>query len=482
MNINMPEDVSRIIQTLEEAGYEAYAVGGCVRDKVLGREPQDWDITTSARPHEIKRLFKRTIDTGIQHGTVTVMLNHTGYEVTTYRIDGEYEDNRHPNCVEFTDNLRLDLERRDFTINAMAYNDARGLVDEFQGMEDIRSQVIRCVGKPGERFDEDALRMLRAVRFSGQLGFQIEEETRQAIVERAENLKNISAERIRVELTKLLVSKDAGQLREAYCTGMTKVFLPEFDLMMETEQRNPHHIYTVGEHVIRSVEAFNFFFGRYCGVWDTSFIPENIRRAAGEFVAQFNEKQHMILCIALLLHDVGKPGTMTVGQDGIGHFYGHQQESEKMASGILKRLTFDNETIATVRRLIRWHDYQYGDSVKSMRKSLAKIGRDLMPMLFMVQFSDILAQNPATFEPKFARVLQAVELWKEVIESGAALELKDLQITGSDVIKLGIKPGPEVGSILKSTLEYVLEDPARNQKEMLLSHAAYLAGFHRMDR
>lgn len=471
MTIKMPEDVSLIIHTLEKAGYEAYAVGGCVRDEVLGRIPQDWDITTSAKPLEIKHLFRKTIDTGIQHGTVTVMLNHTGYEVTTYRIDGEYEDSRHPNSVEFTDNLKLDLERRDFTINAMAYNNTRGLVDEFNGMEDMEARMIRCVGDAGERFDEDALRMLRAVRFSGQLGFRIEENTRQAILERAGNLKSISAERIRAELTKLLVSKDAGQLREAYYTGMTKVFLPELDAMMETEQKNPHHIYTVGEHAIHSVEILNFLFGRYSGIWDSNMVPEDVRDIAGEFTAEFGEKQHVILSIAMLLHDAGKPGTMTVDEDGVGHFYGHQKESERLASRILKRLTFDNETIATAKRLIRWHDYHYGSSVKSMRKSLAKIGRDLMPMLFVVQLSDILAQNPDTFEPKLASVREAIALWKEVVQSGAALELKDLQITGRDLMaELGMEPGPEIGKILKSTLDYVLEDPVRNQRDILLAY------------
>lgn len=468
MTIKMPKDVSWIIDTLESAGYEAYAVGGCVRDKVLGRTPEDWDITTSAKPEDIKRLFRKTIDTGIQHGTVTIMRNHVGYEVTTYRIDGEYEDNRHPKSVEFTDNLKLDLERRDFTINAMAYNDTRGLVDEFAGMEDIRSRIIRCVGNPGERFDEDALRMLRAVRFSGQLGFAVDEETRQAIVERAKHLEHISAERIRVELTKLLVSKDAGQLREAYHTGMTKVFLPEFDVMMETEQKNPHHIFTVGEHTIHSVEIMNFFFGKYSGKWDSGLVPEGVRKQAEAITAGLTKKQHMILCVSMLLHDVGKPQTMTVDENGIGHFYGHPEAGEKMASEILKRLTFDNETVALVKRLIHWHDYQYGDSVKSMRKILAAMGKDLMPLLFLVQYSDILAQNPDTFAPKLAKVDRAVELWREILESGAALELKDLEINGRDLISLGIEPGPEIGRILKQTLEYVLEAPERNRREELL--------------
>lgn len=259
MEMRLPRSVVEIIDRLESLGYEAYAVGGCVRDTLLGREPEDWDITTSAKPEAVKKAFDRTIDTGIEHGTVTVMKNHVGYEVTTYRIDGEYEDNRHPKQVSFTGNLVDDLERRDFTINAMAYNPKTGLVDAFDGTSDLKRRIIRCVGDPDKRFDEDALRMLRAVRFSGQLQFTIEEKTRQAIVERAEHLQNISAERIRVEMTKLLISKDSGQLREAVDTGMTAYFLPELDRMMTFEQKNPHHIYTVGEHSIVSVEVMNCF-------------------------------------------------------------------------------------------------------------------------------------------------------------------------------------------------------------------------------
>jgi len=464
----LPNDVSKIIDTLEEAGYEAYAVGGCVRDIILGRAPQDWDITTSAGPDKIKALFRKTIDTGIQHGTVTVMLNHTGYEVTTYRIDGEYEDNRHPKSVEFTDNLRLDLERRDFTINAMAYNASRGLVDEFEGIRDLKAKMIRCVGEPGARFDEDALRMLRAVRFSGQLGFAIEKNTRQAIVERAENLQKISAERIRTELTKLLVSKDAGMLREAYHTGMTKVFLPELDSMMEMEQKNPHHIFTIGEHTIYSIKVMNFFFGKYSEGWNGSEIPKEAVSLAGKFADGLNEKQHMILCVAMLLHDVGKTRTMTVDEKGIGHFYGHQQAGEEMAAGILRRLAFDNETIGIVRRLIHWHDYRYGTTVKAMRKTLAKTGKDIMPLLFLVQISDILAQNPQTWEKKLERIYTAVALWEQVLASGAALAIKDLEISGRDLLELGVKQGPEMGRILKEALEYVIEKPECNQKEELL--------------
>ena len=255
MRIQLPVKVDNIIKTLEAAGYEAFAVGGCIRDSVLGRTPQDWDITTSAKPQDVKRLFSHTIDTGIQHGTVTVMLEHEGFEVTTYRIDGEYEDARHPKEVTYTVNLLEDLKRRDFTINAMAYNESRGLVDAFDGMGDLQKKVIRCVGNPKERFTEDALRMLRALRFAAQLGFEVEEQTFAAIRELAQTIEKISAERIQTELVKMLTSDHPELIREVYTSGISDVILPEFSVLMQTEQNNPHHCYTVGEHTIHVVQS-----------------------------------------------------------------------------------------------------------------------------------------------------------------------------------------------------------------------------------
>ena len=248
IQIQIPEKAKYIIETIQNAGFEAYVVGGCVRDSILGRCPEDWDITTSARPEQVKQLFRRTIDTGIQHGTVTVMLDKEGFEVTTYRVDGKYEDSRHPKEVTFTPNLEEDLKRRDFTINAMAYNETEGLIDIFGGLKDIEAKLIRCVGNPEERFGEDALRIMRAIRFSAQLGYEIHEDTEAAIRKLAPTLQKISAERIQVELTKLLVSPHPDTLREAYDMGVTKVILPEFDAMMETPQKHKHHKYNVGEH------------------------------------------------------------------------------------------------------------------------------------------------------------------------------------------------------------------------------------------
>ena len=277
-SFKLPENVNYIIRTLSEHGCEGYAVGGCVRDMLLGRTPQDWDITTSAKPEQVKEIFSHTIDTGIEHGTVTVMLGHEGYEVTTYRIDGEYEDARHPKEVTFTANLVEDLKRRDFTINAMAYNETAGLVDVFDGAGDLERKVIRCVGNPTERFTEDALRMLRAVRFAGQLGFSITPETKEGVRTLAPSIQKVSAERIQAELVKLLVSDHPEEIRTAYELGLTAQFLPEFDRMMETGQQNIHHCYTVGEHTIHAV----------CGV-----------------------RKDKVLRLTMLLHDVAKPLCVT---------------------------------------------------------------------------------------------------------------------------------------------------------------------------
>ena len=473
----LPKNVSYIISKLEQAGYEAYAVGGCVRDTLLERKPQDWDITTSAKPLEIKQLFKKTIDTGIQHGTVTVMLDHIGYEVTTYRIDGEYEDNRHPKKVEFTDNLKLDLERRDFTINAMAYNDKRGLVDEFEGIKDLKDGIIRCVGDAGQRFDEDALRMLRAVRFAGQLGFEIEDETRNAIVKRADRLENISAERIRVELTKLLVAKEAGRLRDAYGTGMTRYFLPELDKAMVTEQKNPHHVYTVGEHSIHGIEIMNCFFEVTSDRKMYDKVPEKVMITAKKIAKKMNKKQHTILCMAMLLHDIAKPVVMTIDDDGIGHFYGHPQESEKMAKKIMRRLTFDNESISKVCRLVKFHDYRIEDSDRAFRRAVSKIGADIMDMLFLVEYADVLSQSDKMLEEKLSKINSGVERFEYITQNAQPLSIKELALTGADLIAAGVKPGPNMGEILKKMLDKVLDEPEANTKENLLEYLKTMDDF-----
>lgn len=462
--MTMPQEVVRIINTLEEHGYEAYAVGGCVRDAMLGRTPEDWDITTSAKPLEVKALFRKTIDTGLQHGTITVMMNGEGYEVTTYRIDGEYEDGRHPKEVAFTTNLKMDLERRDFTINAMAYNDRSGLVDEFDGVGDLKKGIIRCVGDAGQRFDEDALRMLRAVRFSGQLGFVIEPDTLHAMEARIQNLEKISAERIRVEMTKLLISPNPGTIRVAYTAGMTKVFLPELDRMMTCEQQNHHHCYTVGEHSIHGIERIQSLMAGEKQNELSGYAGEKLRKIC----TSLDKKQYTMLVLTMLLHDVAKPVVMTLDDNGEGHFYGHPEKSAAMARSILKRLTYDNDTIDTVVRLIRYHDYRMENTMRAVRRAASKIGRDIMWMEFAVQYADVLAQNPDTISAKTAKLDSCMKKYEEIEEKNQPLCVKDLAVNGRDLMQEGIKPGPQLGKLLQGLLETVLEEPERNTKEELL--------------
>ncbi len=449
MNFPVPKKVNDIIKELMQHGYEAYAVGGCVRDMVLGREPEDWDITTSATPYEVKKIFRRTVDTGIVHGTVTVLIDKEHYEVTTYRLDGEYEDNRHPKQVEFTSSLTEDLKRRDFTINAMAYNEKEGFIDLFGGMEDLKRGLIRCVGSAVDRFDEDALRILRAIRFSAQLNFAIEENTLQAIRDKVENLRNISAERIRVELTKLLISDYPNRLRLLYEIGITGVILPEFDTMMRTEQRNIHHIYSVGDHTIHAV----------------SEVAGSIKEH------RFEPRERTILRYTMLLHDVEKPNTITVGKDGQNHFYGHQEKGAATAKNILRRLKFDNDTIDSVVHLIRWHDHRFVLTPSGMRKAASKIGKEYMELLFEVNRADTSAKNPEHTKEKQERLATARQLYLGIVERRECVSLKELKINGRDLIAIGMKPGREMGVVLNDLLAEVLEQPALNEREILLSRA-----------
>ena len=438
MHFEIPQKVEIIINTLEEAGFEAYAVGGCVRDALLERTPNDWDITTSAKPEQVKVLFHRTVDTGIAHGTVTVLLEKDGFEVTTYRVDGEYEDGRHPKEVTFTASLEEDLKRRDFTINAMAYNPKKGLVDLFEGQKDLEDKVIRCVGDPLERFTEDALRIMRAVRFSAQLGFSLEENTRKALSVLAPNLKNVSAERIQVELVKLLVSPHPDYLRTAYEAGITKEFLPEFDRCMETPQNTPHHCYSVGEHILHSL---------------------------------LYVKEDKVLRLTMLLHDIGKPVVRTTDKNGRDHFKMHAPEGEKMAKGILRRLKFDNDTIGKVCRLIRWHDLRPTPEMADVRKAMNVIGEDIFPMWMEVQYADNQAKSDYRRLEKEARQAGVRKSWEVITREEQCVSLKKLAVTGSDLIAAGMKPGKEIGNTLNALLELVLENPEKNTKQTLLACA-----------
>lgn len=434
MKLSIPKQAASIIETLTAHGYEAYVVGGCVRDSILGKTPSDWDITTSARPEQVKALFARTIDTGIKHGTVTVMMDKVGYEVTTYRIDGDYEDHRRPNDVTFTTSLKEDLMRRDFTINAMAYNDADGLIDLFGGMDDLERGIVRCVGVAKDRFDEDALRMLRAVRFAGQLHFRIEEDTREAIRLCHENLRDVSAERIQMELLKLLISDHPETFREAYSTGLTSVFFPEFDRMMETEQKNPHHCYTVGEHTLHAVQLI---------------------------------EPNPVLRLTMLLHDVGKPATKTTDEYGIDHFYNHYRVGADMSKEILKRLKFDNKTIQLVCQLISHHDIRFRDPKKNgrrhVRKVMHSIGANLFPYLLKVMEADVRAQSDYYQAQKLSILQETWVAYEEILAAKDCLTLKDLKINGNQLKALGIREGKAIGAILNTLLSMVLEHPELNE-------------------
>lgn len=435
MEIRLPEKVNYIIHTLQQHGYEAYAVGGCVRDSILGRVPGDWDITTSAMPEETKSLFPRTFDTGIEHGTITVLLDGEGFEVTTYRVDGKYEDSRHPTEVTFVRNLKEDLLRRDFTINAMAYNEKDGLVDIFGGMEDIKRQTIRCVGNAQARFSEDALRILRGIRFAAQLGFQLEDETREGMRLLAPTLKKISAERIQVELVKTLTSPRPDLLREAWKLGITKEFLPEFDLAMETTQETVHHMYTVGEHILHTLMAVR---------------PDRILR------------------LTMLFHDMGKPCMKTMDSDGNAHFKGHPEKSSQMAEEILRRLKFDNDTIRKVTKLVRYHDYRMPVTPANVRRAIHKIGEELFPLYLEVRRADVSAQSMYQREEKLADIDGVEKLYHEITAEHECVSLKTLAVTGKDLIEAGMKPGKEIGQTLQCLLDLVLEHPELNQKEELL--------------
>lgn len=436
MKIQVPEAANYIIETLIQHGYEAYIVGGCVRDSILGKQPQDWDITTSATPEQTKALFRRTIDTGIEHGTVTVMMDKTGYEVTTYRIDGKYQDHRRPTEVTFTASLAEDLKRRDFTINAMAYNDRQGVIDKFGGLTDLQKGIIRCVGVPQERFDEDALRILRAVRFAAQLDFSIEEATRQAIREKAVYLQEISAERIQTELTKLITSEHPERILDAWELGITAVVLPEFDRMMETPQNTIYHKYDVGRHTVAVMQAI---------------------------------EAKPILRWAALLHDSAKPLCRTTDEQGNDHFHGHPKEGSEMARRVLRRMKLDNDTIHRVERLVAWHDFGiHGELTKqSLRRALNRMGPELFEDYAKLRLADMQGQSDYESEKKQKDYARLLELHQEIIRDGECLSMQDLKINGRDLIRLGISPGPEMGTILKNLLSQVLDEPQLNTREQL---------------
>ena len=439
MKIELPEKVESIIENLQLHGYEAYAVGGCVRDSILCRDPQDWDITTSARPEQVKELFLRTVDTGIEHGTVTVMLGKEGFEVTTYRVDGQYDDNRHPKEVTFTRSLEEDLKRRDFTINAMAYNDDVRLVDIFGGMNDLNRHLIRCVGNPMERFNEDALRILRAVRFASQLSCTIEPETAEAIKELAPNLVNISAERIQAELVKLLTSDHPEMLQEAYLLGITKVILPEWDEMVGVDQNTPHHKYDVADHTLHAIR---------------------------------NVKKDKVLRLTMLFHDMGKPLMKTTDEKGVDHFKGHALVSEELARSVMRRLKFDNDTMKKVTKLVCYHDYRIEATPQNVRRAMNRIGVELFPYYLAVRLADVKAQSPYRRKEKIENIIQMRELYQEAVINDDPVTLRQLAVTGKDLMSVGMKADRRLGETLNKLLELVIDHPEMNDKDTLCQYAA----------
>ncbi len=434
--IPLPQDVKTILEELEAAGYSAYVVGGCVRDAVMGKTPHDFDICTSALPEQMKAVFKHrsVIETGLKHGTLTVAGNDDHYEITTYRIDGEYEDCRHPSEVKFTDRIEDDLARRDFTVNAMAYHEKRGIFDPFGGMQDIEHKIIRAVGDPNQRFTEDALRILRGVRFASVCAFQVEENTKKAMFRHQNLLKNVSEERKREEFCKLLVPATVEILRE-YRDIFTE-FIPEIKPTFDFDQQNYHHQYDIYEHIIHAVAA----------------APKDLT-----------------VRLALLFHDIGKPSVFSIDEDGVGHFYGHAEISEKMAKNILKRLKFDNFTIKIISELVKAHDFRPADSEKYARKLLSRYGEEQVMRLITLSKCDLLAQAPYKNRKNNQKMLDILQknIEKAIFDKNC-FQIKDLAVNGDDIMASGVKKGKKVGEILQKLLEIVLETPEKNEKAILL--------------
>lgn len=432
---------AKILSALESAGFEAYIVGGAVRDSLMGRTPSDFDIATNAKPCNVKEIFPRTIDTGLKHGTVTVVDNKIGFEVTTYRTENGYNDMRHPDKVKFVDSIEQDLKRRDFTVNAMAYSPGRGFVDCFGGRKDLKNNIIRCVGIPEERFKEDALRMLRAVRFAACLNFEIEEQTAKAIRKCAVLIKNVSAERILGELNKILLCDYPQKIRLLYETGLMSYILPDLCESFRTKQNNKYHIYNVGDHIMKALE---------------------------------NTPNDLILRWAALLHDVGKPACQCIDSNGIYHFYGHHRESTKIADNLLHKLRMDRESIRDILVLIENHDVRIDTSAASVKHMLARTGEGMFLKLLLLQEADNRAKNPKYLDEKLNKIQSVYNQFQTIIAEGQPYMASQLQINGRDLIKMGFKKGREIGDTLKLLLEEVIIDPSLNNREYLVRRAVEL--------
>lgn len=438
MDIKISRGANSVLASLEDAGYEAYIVGGAVRDILMGKIPSDYDIATNAKPKEVKSVFAKTIDTGLKHGTVTVIENKIGYEVTTYREENGYQDMRHPDSVSYVESLETDMSRRDFTINAMAYSPRRGFVDKFFGKEDIEKKIIRCVGEPVTRFKEDALRMLRAVRFAATLGFELSPDVVSAIKKCAVLIKNVSKERIREEINKILISDRPGRIKLLYEAGLMKHIIPELCECFTTEQNNKYHIYNVGDHIMNAVE---------------------------------NTPNDLILRWAALLHDVGKPCSKSRDNAGINHFYGHHRESVRIANDVLHKLRMDRESIGNILILIENHDVRIDTHASSVKRMLARTGEELFLKLLLLQEADNRAKNHKFLDDKLSKLHAVYDQCQKIILERQPYLVSHLAINGKDLIKLGYKTGRDIGDILKLLLDEVVIDPSLNTRDYLIKRA-----------
>ncbi len=437
--MDMPKNVDIAINLLQSAGFEAYAVGGCVRDSLLGKTPNDWDITTSAKPEDMKSVFAdfHCIDTGIKHGTVTVVIDGEPLEITTFRLDGEYEDNRHPKSVTFTSNLGADLGRRDFTVNAMAYSKMTGTVDLFGGQNDLKNKIIRCVGDPDRRFNEDALRILRALRFASALDFEIEEKTAQSLLKNRALLGNISEERIAKELLKLVCGKGAKRILTDFAPVLFEI-LPELQPMYKNSHDNPHHCYDIYEHTLIAVESID---------------PEPTLR------------------FAMLLHDCGKPAVKKFDENGVAHFYGHQRISAEISAQILARLKVSNKFRDEILFLVSNHDrWELYENTEKMPRYLSKFGLDGVLNLLKVMRADVLAQSPE-YRYRLDQIADAEEIAKNLAAQKPCLSLSELQINGRTLMDIGIPQGRKLGAVLAQLLDEVIDGVTKNTQEALTTRA-----------
>lgn len=436
--ITIPNGAGEIIRRLERDGYQAYVVGGCVRDALLGKQPNDWDICTSAKPHEMQAAFSgwKVIETGLQHGTLTVLMEDGSYEITTFRVDGGYSDFRHPDSVSFTDDVALDLSRRDFTVNAMAYAHEIGLMDPFDGRLDLALKRIRCVGDPSCRFGEDALRILRALRFASALGFEIDLETGREIHNRRAALCHVSPERIASELKKLLAGRNAARVLSDFPDVICAV-IPELEPLIGFAQHSPYHDKDVWGHTVEAIAS---------------------------------SQPNVLVRLALLLHDIGKPGCFTMDDNGRGHFYGHELAGEEIARAVMRRLKMDNATIDTVSTLIRFHQQEIEPNHRSVRRLLSRIGEQNARLLLEVRRADHHAHAEGC--PGQARELEAI--MDEIIAQRQCFKLADMNIKGNELLSLGVPPGKEVGDLLRRLFEDVLQGTVQNDHEELVKLAKRL--------